>query len=96
MTAIGPFETAEQVHSVPAVAAAYDASRASHRRGVLAEHGHRIICEAVTEAEVVLGAYEHQLCAWLAGFGPEYPAVFARIITAAHEAGVLAGRTGAR
>lgn len=85
--AAGPFQTGSQAREVPAVRAAYDAARASARRGVLAEHGRGILDEALGAAGVSLGAYDDEIMTWLAGIGPECCAVLAGIITRAAAGG---------
>lgn len=64
---VGPFESEAQARNVPAVRDAYAAARASDARGVLAEHGARMITEACEAAGVELGAYDKRI-GWLAGF----------------------------
>jgi hypothetical protein len=83
----GPFETAVQVRELPAVRAIYDAMHASTHRGIMAERGHRLLDEACTAAGVELGAYDHRILVWLAGFEPEPCAVVAGLITRAAAAG---------
>jgi hypothetical protein len=80
---IGPFETETEVADVPAVRAIYAAMRASTRRGVMATRGHQLLLEACASAGVELGAYDHQILQWLAGFMPESSAVIAGIISRA-------------
>lgn len=86
-TGYGPFETGEQVLALPAVKAIYDAMHASTRRGVMAELGHRLLDEACAAAGAELGAFDHTVVLWLAGFGPQYCAVVAGLVTRAHQAG---------
>ena len=82
-----PVETGQQALSLPAVQAAYAASQASTRRGVLAEHNHQALCRALAGAGVALGAYDHQVVAWLAGFEPQMVAVIAGWVTRAAAGG---------
>ncbi len=82
-TVTGPFETRREAAGLPAVQAIYDAMRATTRRGVMAERGHRLLCEACTAAGVDLGAYDHRVIKWLAGWEPEICAVVAGIISRA-------------
>jgi hypothetical protein len=89
----GPFETSQQARDVPAVRAIYDAMHASHRRGVMGERGYQLLSQACEAADVEVGAYDHHILVWLAGFKPETCAVVAGLITRAHEAG-LAARAG--
>jgi hypothetical protein len=83
----GPFDTEDQARALPAVRAAYDAAHNSPRRGVMTEHNHRMLCEAATAAGVELGAYDHRILQWLAGYEPQTCAVLAGIISRARVAG---------
>jgi hypothetical protein len=80
----GPFETQRQ--SADSVRHIYDAMRASTRRGVMAEEGHKLLDEACTAAGLEVGAYDHRVMQWLAGFEPEMCAVVAGLITRASQA----------
>jgi hypothetical protein len=91
----GPFETERQVRELPAVRAAYDAFGRDHGPGKMAPNCHRILEEACEAAGVKVGAYDHRILTWLAGWGPETCAVVADLITRAHEAGLAAGSGGA-
>jgi hypothetical protein len=44
---------------------------------------HRLLCGALSDAGVELGAYDHAIVAWLAGWEPGTVAVTARLITRA-------------
>lgn len=88
----GPYETEQQVRELPAVRAISDAMHASHRRGVIGELGCRLLDAACEAASVKVGAYDHRILIWLAGFEPEACAVIADLITRAHEAGTAAYR----
>jgi hypothetical protein len=81
--AAGPFDDSAQVRTLPAVRAVYEAMRASHNSGTMAEGGYRILEAACSAAGVQTGTYDRGLMLWLAGFGPEYCAVFAGLITRA-------------
>lgn len=81
----GPYETEAQARA--AAAPVYQAARASGRRGVLAEGNHRLLCEALSAAGVELGAYDHAIIEWLAGWEPQACAVVAGLITRAAHAG---------
>jgi len=83
----GPYETEQQVRELPAVRAVYDAMHASHRCGVMGELGYPLLDEACEAASVKVGAYDHRILIWLAGFEPETCAVVAGLITRAHQAG---------
>jgi len=83
----GPFETERQARELPAVQAVYDAMRAQppSTRGAMARGGHQLLEDACTAAGVDLGAFDHRILLWLAGFEPETCAVIAGLISrAAH------------
>lgn len=80
---LGPFETEQEALGSPAVRAIYGAMRASSRRGVMAEQGHRLLEEACEAAGVEVGAYDHKIIVWLAGFEPQASAVITGLITRA-------------
>lgn len=83
----GPFRSEQQVRGLPAVQEAYAAATVG-RRGELARHGHKILCEALTAARVDAGEYDHRIVMWLAGFNdPKACAVIAGLITRASKAG---------
>lgn len=88
--ASGPFETEEEVRHLPAVRAVYDASRAAPGAGRMTPLNHRMLYEACTAAGVELGAYNHAILTWLAGYEPQTCAVIAGMISRA-----AAGRCGA-
>jgi hypothetical protein len=92
----GPYETEQQVRELPAVRAIYDAMHASHRPPHLCpigdERNHRLLCEALSAAGVELGAYDHRIISWLAGWEPQAVAVVCGLISRA----AAAGRAGAR
>lgn len=73
------------MRELPAVRAIYDAMHASHRHAVTGELGYRLLDEACEAASVKVGAYDHRILIWLAGFEPEACAV-ADLITRAHQA----------
>jgi hypothetical protein len=79
----GPFETRDQVRALGAVRAAYDAAHVSTRRGVLGEHGRRMVEDACTAAGVGLGGYDGRVISWLAGWEPEICAVVAGLVARA-------------
>ncbi len=83
----GPYETEQQARELPAVRVIYDATHASHRRGVMGELGYRLLDEACEAASVKVGTYDHRILIWPAGFEPETCAVVAGLITRAHQAG---------
>jgi hypothetical protein len=92
----GPFETEREARELPAVRAIYDAMHASRRRGVMGERGYRLLDEACQAAGVQVGAYDHRILVWLAGFEPETCAVVAGLISRAHAAGRAAAAEDAR
>ena len=77
--AAGPFDTEEQVRVLPAVRAVYAAYRTDPGTGKMAPHNHRLLCEALTAAGVELGAYDHRIAGWLAGWEPQTVAVIAEL-----------------
>jgi hypothetical protein len=81
----GPFETVREARD--RVRHIYDAARATSRRGVMGEANHRMLCEALTAADVELGAYDHGILQRLAGWESQTCAVVAGWITQAHQAG---------
>jgi hypothetical protein len=87
----GPFETRDQVRALPAVRASYDAAHISSSRAVLGDGSRRILDEACAAAGVEVGAYDHRVVGWLAGWEPEICAVIAGLITRA-----ATGRGGVR
>jgi hypothetical protein len=88
MTAPGPFETDRGAMDHPAVRAIRTAMRESTRRGVGDEMCHRLLDEACSAAGVQLGAYDHRIVQWLAGWEPEVCIVVAGLVARA------AGGTG--
>lgn len=83
----GPFETEREARELPAVQAVYEAFRADAGVGRMAPHIRRMLDEACAAAGVDLGAYDHRIVQWLAGWEPETCAVVAGLITRAYEAG---------
>jgi len=83
----GPYETEAQARETPAVQAVYEAFDAAPRQGGMDEPNHRLLCEALTAAGVELGAYDHRIVRWLAGWEPETCAVIAGLVSRAHAAG---------
>ena len=83
----GPFESERQAWETPAVRAVYEAFDAAPRQGGMDEPNHRLLCEALTAAGVELGAYDHRIVRWLAGWEPETCAVIAGLVSRAHAAG---------
>lgn len=87
-SATGPFATAAQARDLPAVRAIWDRWRVAYPRPgagrALRAEGAGLIEAACEQAGVVIGAHDRQLINWLAGFGPEYCAVFAGLISRAN------------
>jgi hypothetical protein len=74
----GPYETeaaaradVRHITSQPPVAGAWQAG------------SHRLLCEALEAAGVGLGAHDHRIAGWLAGFEPSTVAVIAGWVTRA-------------
>ena len=84
----GPFETERQARETPAVQAVYAAFDAAPRQGGMGEPNHKLLCEAISAAGVELGAHDHRIVRWLAGWEPETCAVIAGLVSRAHAAGV--------
>ena len=84
-----PLETEDQARQLPAVRAIWEAVHATPRRGVMAEHCHKLMENACTTADVQIGAYDHRILIWLSGWEPQICAVVAGLVTRA-----AAGRTG--
>jgi len=76
----GPLETERQARELPAVRAVYAAFDASPGLGRMAPHNHRMLCEAAAAAGVELGAYDHRIMLWLAGWEPTTCIVLAGLI----------------
>jgi hypothetical protein len=82
----GPFETGrEAADSVRHITALPPGTRA------WTAASHRMLCEALSDAGVELGAFDHRIIEWTCGWEPSTVAVIARLIALAHEAG-KAGR----
>jgi hypothetical protein len=72
-----PVETEADARALLAVRAVYAAFDADHGVGKMTLHNHRMLCEALTAARVELGAYDHRIMLWLAGWEPQTVAVVA-------------------
>jgi hypothetical protein len=80
----GPFETADEARELPEVRAICETWAPGRR---LADGAHRLLCHALCDAGVSLGAYDQALTAWIAGFEPQVVAVIASWVTRArHQA----------
>lgn len=82
----GPFSTETEARELPAVRQVYAAFRADPGAGKMTPHNHRLLCDALNAAGVELGAYDHRIALWLAGFEPQTVAVVAGWITRASRA----------
>ena len=76
----GPFETESEVRHTAAVQAVYEAFRAAPGTGRMQAPNHRMLEEACEAAGVGLGAYDHRILLWLAGWEPTTCAVVAGLI----------------
>jgi hypothetical protein len=83
----GPFDTEEQARSLPEVQAVYAAFDLDPGVGKMAPHNHRLLCQALTSAGVDLGAYDHRIVSWLAGWEPATVAVIASWVQRASQNG---------
>jgi hypothetical protein len=77
----GPHETERQAIEVTRSTVTGPAAALS------AEGNRRLLEEAYTAAGVTLGAYDHRILLWLAGWEPSTCAVIAGLIVRAYEAG---------
>ena len=91
LSTTSPFETEAQARETPAVRAVYEAFGADPGVGRMAPHNHRMLCGALAAAGVDLGAYDHRIISWLAGWEPETCAVIAGLVSRAHAAGIERG-----
>ena len=87
----GPFETEAQASETPAVREVYEAFGASPGAGRMAPPNHQLLCGALAAAGVELGAFDHRIVSWLAGWEPATCAVIAGLVSRAHAAGVERG-----
>jgi hypothetical protein len=81
----GPFETEREARELPAVRAVYAAFDADPGLGKMTPHIHRMILDALAAAGVYLGAYDHRIAEWLAGWEPQTVAVIAGWVQRASE-----------
>jgi hypothetical protein len=79
----GPFETERQ--AADAARHIYDSPPGT---GAWGDGNHRLMEDACTAAGVELGAYDHRILLWLAGWEPATCAVVAGLITRAHLPGM--------
>jgi hypothetical protein len=78
----GPYET--ECQAADAARHIYDSPPGT---GAWAAGNHRLLLDACASAGVYLGAYDHRIIEWLAGWEPSTCAVIAGLITRAHAAG---------
>jgi hypothetical protein len=80
----GPVETEAEARELPGVRDVYDAAQRSGRPGATAAEGnHAMLCEALDEAGVDLGRFDHQIALWLANWEPHVIATIASWVTRA-------------
>jgi hypothetical protein len=79
----GPFESEAEVSKLPEVRAVYAAFDADPGAGKMAPHNLRMLLDALAGAGVYLGAYDHRIAEWLAGWEPTAVAVIAAWVTRA-------------
>jgi hypothetical protein len=84
---LGPFGTEAEAREslVHLLAGATLSEQAS-----IPDRNHRVLCQTLTAAGVELGAYDHLIVTWLAGYEPATVAVVAGLVTRAFEAGLQA------
>jgi hypothetical protein len=86
MTAIGPLETQRQARELPQVQAIQEAMRSGSQADMI-EANLTMLVSALDEAGVVPGAWERQICEWLAGYEPQTCAAIAALISCANHPG---------
>jgi hypothetical protein len=79
----GPYDTEAQTRIV--TRPVYEAFRADPGRDKMTPANHRLLCEALSAAAVELGAYDHRIVLWLAGWEPSAGAVICGLITRASQ-----------
>jgi hypothetical protein len=87
VSASGPYEDERQTS-----AAARHITSLPPGTGAWGTASHRLLCEALSDAGVELGAFDHSIVQWICGYEPSTVAVLASLITRAHQAGKAAGR----
>jgi hypothetical protein len=83
----GPYETGRQ--AADAARHIYDSPPGT---GAWGDGNHRLMEDACTAAGVQLGAYDHRILLWLAGWEPATCAVIAGLMTRAHWGALGAGQ----
>lgn len=66
---LGGLETWQEAYE--AAASVYDAAETDRARGVMAEANHGRLLDTCKAAGIHLGAYDHRILRWLAGWEPE-------------------------
>jgi hypothetical protein len=82
----GPFDSEREARELPAVREVYAAFRADPGLGKIGPN-HRMLLDALAAAGVDLGAYDHAIAGWLAGWEPQTVAVIAGWVQRAAEVG---------
>ena len=85
----GPFDTEQQARELPEVRAVYAAFRADPGVGKMQPHEQRMLLDALAEAGVYLGDYDHRIVEWLANWEPQTVAVIASWVQRASQAAEL-------
>lgn len=83
---IGPFESEAEVRALPEVRQIYAAFDIDPGIGKMIPPNHRLLCEALSAAGVDLGAYDHRIALWLAGWEPQTVMVIASWVQRASRA----------
>jgi hypothetical protein len=92
----GPFETEQQARQLPAVRAVYDAFDRDPGVGKMAGPNQRMLLDALAAAGVYLGAFDHRIVEWLAGWEPQTVAMVCGWVQRAGQAAARAGQLPAR
>jgi len=86
----GPYETEAEARADAARALEVPVTRpydANADRAARLDARRRYLADALTAAGVETGAYDREICAWLAGWEPETLAVVVGLLERAHAAG---------
>jgi hypothetical protein len=87
----GPFDSEAEVRALPAVTAAFEASRKAPKPSVLTEHALTILAVALGTADVELGDYDQRIVDLLARGEIQTAAVIASWIERAYQNGLRDG-----
>lgn len=79
----GPFQTERQALDLPGVRAIYEAFGADPGAGKMAPYIRAMIADALTEADIELGAWDQSVVTWLSRWEPQVVAVIASWVTRA-------------